>query len=356
MTSRGDFARRKAGLTRPSVEPLSQRAWGRVERRVFERLDRGELLLPPSAADRRPGALLWSAVAVLVVAASLLLWWRFESASSPAERGVGEALQASIRANTPPQATPAPLSAPAAPAQVEAPAVESTRIVTTSASTQTTLGEAELRLSARSEVTVSGSDGAGWLIRLERGQVDCHVAPRRGRPDFVVQAGETRVSVVGTRFSVRRRGDVVSVRVREGQVRVLSGSLESMLGPGEEWPPPSPRAESTRNRRARSTPVSRSKGSNSAASSREQARERFERASRLEASDPELALTLYGELARSGGAWAANALYAQARLELERGSFVKARGLLARYIERYPEGLNIVDVRALLSRVNAGRD
>jgi ferric-dicitrate binding protein FerR (iron transport regulator) len=323
-----------------------------VEQRVFERLDRGALLLPATAAERRPvSALLWGAAAALVVAASVLFWWRFESATPSAARSADDALHASPR----PQAAPALLPAAEARAESEAPAVESTRIVTTSASTQTTLGEAELSLAARSEVIVSGSDRTGWLIRLERGEVDCHVAPRGGRPDFVVQAADTRVSVVGTRFSVRRRGDAVSVRVREGQVRVLSGSLESMLGPGEEWPPPSARAESTHDRRARSTPVSRSKRSKGAAS-REPARERFERASRLEASQPELALALYGELARSGGAWAANALYAQARLELERGSFATSRGLLARYIERYPKGLNIDDVRALLRRVDSGHD
>jgi hypothetical protein len=85
----------------------------------------------------------------------------------------------------------------------------------------------------------------------------------------------------------------------------------------------------------------------------QRARARFERAARLEASAPDLALTLYDELARSRGPWSANALYAQARLEFERGALPKAKALLVRYLQRHPSGVNAVDVRELLLEIDA---
>jgi Tfp pilus assembly protein PilF len=117
---------------------------------------------------------------------------------------------------------------------------------------------------------------------------------------------------------------------------VASGSLELMLGPGEQWPAP---------------PVASHKYSRAAASQR--ARERFERAARLEASAPGKALTLYDDLAQSRGPWSANALYAQARLEFERGARAKAKALLLRYLQRYPSGVNALDVRKLLREIDA---
>lgn len=63
-------------------------------------------------------------------------------------------------------------------------------------------------------------------VRLGDGQIMFHVAPDATRP-FHVLAGPTRVTVVGTRFSVRHReagtgGGGVSVTVKEGRVRVAA--------------------------------------------------------------------------------------------------------------------------------------
>jgi hypothetical protein len=209
--------------------------------------------------------------------------------------------------------------------------------VTTSAETRTMLGEAALTLAADSDVQVRGNDDQGWLIQLERGRVECEVAPRQGRPAFVVQAGETRVSVVGTRFSVTREGDGAAVSVRQGQVRVESGATRVLLGPGDRWPAAG--AEPKRDRAKRP-----------ARQNDETARARFERAAQLEASEPEKALRIYAELAKAKGPWAQNALYAQARLTSELGQDELARLLLRRYLARYPKGGNAQDVRALLER------
>jgi hypothetical protein len=77
-------------------------------------------------------------------------------------------------------------------------------------------------------------------------------------------------------------------------------------------------------------------------------KQRYEQAARLEASEPAAAIAIYRELARGKSAWAANALFAQARLELDRGHTAEAVRLLETYLRRYPGGNNAADARALL--------
>jgi hypothetical protein len=340
-------------LKRPPVEPLSRPAWDRVEAGVFARLDRGEHLLPsidtdaqvfgqPSLGQRSFGqasivhARRWALAGAFAAAASIALFWRFGASQDEAAPN-----------HTVAQA-PVEVSAPRAPRH-------EARIVSTDAPTETTLGEAAITLAAHSDVAVAGSDADGWLVRLDAGQVDCKVAPRRGRPPFVVQAGDTKVSVVGTRFTVTRSGSAARVSVSEGHVQVDSGSTHVLLGPGESWPSqpeaapalepiePEPSDEPQR-----VEPVG---GKRSTYVVTPRAQQRFERAARLEAKDPKAALSIYQQLARGKGPWAANALYAQARLELERGRPQKAEPLLRRYLERHPQGMNAGDVRKLLGQI-----
>ena len=56
-------------------------------------------------------------------------------------------------------------------------------------------------------------------VWLDRGEAYFEVAHAEGRP-FVVHAGPRTITVLGTKFSVRRDGDRVTVSVREGRVRV----------------------------------------------------------------------------------------------------------------------------------------
>jgi transmembrane sensor len=56
-------------------------------------------------------------------------------------------------------------------------------------------------------------------VWLDRGEAYFEVAHDRRRP-FVVFAGGRKVTVLGTKFSVRREGDTVTVAVVEGRVRV----------------------------------------------------------------------------------------------------------------------------------------
>lgn len=309
---------------RPPIEPLSRPAWERVEAGLFARLDRGEHLRPPGV--EAPAAVLprrraWWLAGTFAAAASLAVWWRVD-ASHEVARG----------------------------AQSVAGEVPAARIVTTGAPTQTTLGESVLMLAAHSDVKVSGSDAAGWSVRLESGEVDCQVAPRRGRPPFVVQAGATQVTVVGTRFSVRREGAGARVSVTEGSVQVVSGDERLLLEPGQSWPRLEPGAAPLEPVEAPPEPA---EADRSAAPSKARARaqQRFDRAARLESKDPRAALAIYSDLARGRGPWAANALYAEARLELELGHPKRAERLLRRYLARHPRGLNATDVRKLLERI-----
>lgn len=56
-------------------------------------------------------------------------------------------------------------------------------------------------------------------VWLDQGEAYFEVAHDKNRP-FVVHAGNRQVTVLGTKFSVRRDGDKVAVFVREGRVRV----------------------------------------------------------------------------------------------------------------------------------------
>ena len=322
-------------MAKPRVEPLSRPAWERVEARLFERLDRGEHLsaLAP-ATPARPATRLWAGLAALAAAAAVVLWW--QAPASPPD------------VNEPPVAS--------APAEVSSPprASDGAQIVTTAAPTRTTMGEATLTLAAESEVHVTGSDAVGWLVRLDRGEVACEVAPRRGRPPFVVQAGETQVTVVGTRFTVVREGAAARVSVREGHVQVDSGASHVSLGPGDSWPPATTLDQLPELDDTSSEPPAKRPGARRRAPARAAAGEQFEKAARLEATDPEAALGIYRKLVRGRGRWAPNALYAEARLELERGRRARSRELLQRYLSRYPSGANGSDVRTLLQRLEAG--
>jgi transmembrane sensor len=57
------------------------------------------------------------------------------------------------------------------------------------------------------------------LVRLDRGEAYFDVAHDAARP-FVIDAGNSRITVLGTRFSVKRDADEVAVLVTEGRVKV----------------------------------------------------------------------------------------------------------------------------------------
>jgi outer membrane biosynthesis protein TonB len=369
-----------AGLASLPVEQLSEVGWQRIERRLFA----GGAIRPTEAAastaqPRTPGRRMLAgvavaAVAIAVAAVALLVW----PGGERAHRGA------------------------AAPAHQAEPAIRApSRIVTEGSPSAVSVGDVALEVAARSALLVDDDRWGALLVVLERGEVTCRVAPRAGRPPVVVHAGDARIEVVGTAFAVTRIGDSARVVVYEGVVEVVQAGRRHRVAAGETWPgtgeaPPPARAptrpeqtrpeqtrreptrpeqtkpahtrreptrpeqtkpghtrreptrrESTRPERPRSSAPSKPPGA--AAPPPDKAR--YERAASLESSDPSGAIAIYDDLARGGGAWAANALFAQARLEVELGHLERARRLLESYITRYPRGANAEDARQLLRRV-----
>lgn len=74
----------------------------------------------------------------------------------------------------------------------------------------------ELNTDTKVRTAIGGYRRAVWL---DKGEAFFEVAHRDGLP-FVVHAGPREITVLGTKFSVRRIGDKVTVWVREGRVRV----------------------------------------------------------------------------------------------------------------------------------------
>lgn len=308
------------------VEPLSEKRWEAIERGVLDRLD-----APAERAEPRGRRI---PVLVLGIAASLAVAAALAFAMLPAT------------------------SAPAANR------LASTRIATELASAETSLGEVSVTLAAHSELTAVGGDSDGWLVVLEHGTATFEVPPRRERPSFVVQAGSTRVEVVGTRFTVSRT-ESVSVSVDHGRVRVLDGAREWELEDGGRWPvevtSASPDAvvsvstpgapDALGEPEAMRAPVRAPEVARlpEAPRSLPSARERFDEAASLEARRPDDALALYAALESEGGPWAANALFARGRLASELGRRSIATAALERYLDRHPDGPNAEDARALLA-------
>jgi transmembrane sensor len=80
-----------------------------------------------------------------------------------------------------------------------------------------------------------------------------------------VRAGGTEVLATGTRFDVRRQGDLTDVTLVEGKVEVRSpDATATPLGAGQQW---TRRADRTPGRPLRSRPAPQSPGPNGASSS-----------------------------------------------------------------------------------------
>lgn len=276
------------------------------------------------------------------------------------------------------------------------------RFVSGEAPSTIDLGSASVHLAKHSIASVEGNDRTGISVRLERGRVDCKVAPRAGRPPFRVIAAGVRVEVVGTQFAVEESRGAVSVAVSEGIVRVAHQGRELELRAGERWsshaaaPEASPAttAEETeqateniemaelefaRNSHPRGggsakkvpektghpideagprdlrtpgadlqPPTDKAVPDEVTADRKQGDRELFARATALEASAPQEAMGLYRQVEGRGGAWAPNALFARARLELAHGDKDQGRRLLRQYVERYPNAPNAAMARRLL--------
>lgn len=353
------------------VEPVSEARWARVEREMFARLDAGDgqVEAPAGRGPATAHRLRWAGVAAAAAAAVALVVahpWK--------GLGTGERM----------------------------------RLATTDSASQFTVGDALLVVAPHSLVMVDGDGDHGIDVVLDRGAVTCEVAPRRGRPPFVVDSGDVRVRVVGTRFAVARDADGTSVEVDHGVVEVSSHGTVATLHDGERWPErgtatsvgpsverahaaeeapsapaqpapagptpghvpsgaharvsaavpaPAPGADPGPRAAEQGSPAASAGPSGQGATTAAapvavgpSPQEIFESASRIERARPDEAADAYRQLAAGGTAWAPNALFALARLDAEHGRKAEAVRLLGEYLTRYPRGVNADDARALLAR------
>jgi hypothetical protein len=191
--------------TRTPVPPLGDAAISRIERGLFAALDseRREAARPLDArpeGGRRRGV----AFAIAGVAAAVALL------------GVREA----HRGETLPG--------------------RAGQISTTTSGSSLAIAGATLEVAPQSAVSFGGRRDGTVVVVLDRGTVTCEVAPRSKRAPFVVEAGATRVTVIGTRFSVRREGEHATVSVEHGLVEVADANMTELVHAGERYRPGEP--------------------------------------------------------------------------------------------------------------------
>jgi transmembrane sensor len=343
----------------PQIEPLSEAAWARVERGVWSQLDAERPAGHPPPAPRR----WWLAAAPLAAAAAVAV------------------LVIAVRR---------------APTAFDEPA----RVVTGAAPSSVLFGDSHIELAAATALVMS-HEAEHPTVTLERGAAWFTVAPRLSRPAFIVRAGDAMVRVVGTKFRVSRSEERIAVEVDHGLVDVNFRGSEVAIGGGQRWsseapgrilaaaappaieagapapvtaspdpetpaaPPPEAAPPARPHRPAHPAPAHPAHPSAGSAGARPEPRAQaaepeapkgdrdgaeYDRLAALEPASPAAALAGYLALARGTSRWADPALFAAARLAVDRRD-PRAETLLIVYLERFPSGANAADARQLLARV-----
>jgi FecR protein len=340
------------------VEPLSDQRWAKVERGIFSRLEAATRPEPPAGRGRPPWTWLAAAAAVVLAVAGGVV-----ASSWKTERGF---------------ASPS-------------------RISTGNEGSHLALKHASVDVRPNSAVVVDGNQDLDVHLILDRGTIACDVEPHVAGFQFMVQAGEVSVRVVGTRFTVTRISEAVRIDVDRGVVEVGARGRYDRVRAGETWPTapqlldgstvgdpsarptardradPSPsRAERVRDEppgapsvprpsgRTRTTTLSPPEPADSASRAvspplpptRPTSQELYESAAKLEPGSPSEALSIYRRVAVGDDSWAQNALFAEGRLEAERGRTPSAKRLLSEYLTRFPHGANAADARSLLEQLH----
>jgi hypothetical protein len=316
-------------MRRLDIEPLDKARWDRIERNLRDRLEQEPISARHPRDDKSPRPAQRNVVAFALA-------------------GAAASLVAVFAWN---QLRPAPHAAEHATSSV-------TRVETRDAPSHLAVGESSLDVAAHSVARIEGNDEIGVNVSLDRGAIDCEVSPRHGRPPFLVHAGDVTVRVVGTHFHVDHEDGQTHVSVQHGAVEVESHGDKTLVAAGASWPSSEhaaispedlPRAEATPS--ARALVAAPSATTTASASPQPSPRERYDRAAALEAARPDEALSIYRELATGKDTWAETALFAEARLELERGDKDSARKRFAEYLQRYPTGTNAPMARELSAKL-----
>lgn len=195
----------------PPVEGLSDVAWARVEKNVFQRLGEGTITHAAAARELR-GKLpstekrgwLWLAIPAAAAAAAAVVFFS--------------------------------LHAPPPSGQVAATGGddEPSRVVAGEAQTSVSFGDAHITLDAHSALVMDRAAARPTAL-LEHGAATFAIAPRGDRPPFVVLAGDLQVRVIGTRFRVVREGEHSEVSVDHGTVEVTFRGSDVRVGAHQHW-------------------------------------------------------------------------------------------------------------------------
>lgn len=184
----------------PPVEQLSDVAWARVERNVFQRMTEGTVTQAAATRDVKPerrSQWLWLAVPGAAAAAFALA---FFSMNGPA---------------------PAPVDEPS-------------RIVAGAAPSTVSFGDAHVTLDANSAVVMDQKAGKPTAL-LERGAAVFAVAPRGDRGAFAVLAGDTLVRTSSGQFRVAREGELARVSVETGSVEIRFRGHDINVAAHQAW-------------------------------------------------------------------------------------------------------------------------
>ena len=184
----------------PPVEGLSDVAWARVERNVFQRMAEGTVTQASAARDvkvERRSNWLWLAVPGAAAAAFALA---FFSMNGPA---------------------PTPNDEPS-------------RIVASASPTSVSFGDAHVTLDANSAVVMDQKAGKPTAL-LEHGGAVFAVAPRGDRGAFSVLAGDAIVRTTSARFRVAREGELARVNVESGSVEIRYRGHDLKVSAKHSW-------------------------------------------------------------------------------------------------------------------------
>ncbi len=305
----------------PPIEDLSELSWKRVEQRLEEGLGVAESGIvestsePPISGATKPWA--WALGSCVLVAAVVALLVLGGSSDEPATSVISTNVS---------------------------------EITTQESSTHFSVDGARLEVAPHSKVTIE-QEGRGLELHLQQGWLHLSIAPRDYRDPVVVVVGEVRIEVVGTEFAVYRDTEHPQVIVYEGVVAVSARGTRELVKAGQQWPTETLVIEEAPPHKATDSPPEVIAETKHKAPTQPTTRQLFEQAALKESMAPQEAIRLYKRASKGRGPWAANALYAQARLQLAQGKQGIAQRLLRRYIATYPSGLNTADARALLQEL-----